>query len=169
MTKLTFAAVITALSTTIGPAYAAEFTPEMDTALQTCIDTALRQHAGIVTQWEMDSRTSALGIKLDVVASDDQVWSMKCEGGAIVSDERKMGNKNYKMLSSRVKVPETTTRRTAVEEYPATELTRMQYSLSWKGSPYFNYTFMTADAREATVEVNAVTGKIDRTYSSRVD
>ena len=58
-------------------------------------------------QWEMDSRTSVLSIKLDVVASDDVVWSMKCEGGAIVSDERKMGNKNYKMLSSRVKVPET--------------------------------------------------------------
>lgn len=81
MTKLTFAAVITALSTTIGPAYAAEFTPEMDTALQTCLDTALRQHAGVVTQWEIDSRTSALIIKLDVVASDDLVCRCGAKAG----------------------------------------------------------------------------------------
>ena len=169
MTKLAIACVIAVLSTTISSTYAAEFTPEMNNALQTCLDTALRQHAGVVTQWEIDSRTSVRSIKLDVVASDDVVWSMKCEGGAIVSDERKMGNKNYKMLSSRVKVPETTCRQAAVEEYPGTELNRMQYSLSWKGSPYFTYTFLTSDAREATVDVNAVTGKIDRTYSSRVD
>ena len=169
MTKLSIAAVITALSTTIGSAYASEFTPEMDTALQTCIDTALRQHAGVVTQWEMDSRTSALIIKLDVGASDDLVWSMRCEGGAIVSDERKMGNKSYKMLSSRIKVPEVTARQTAVGEYPGTELTGMQYSLSWRGKPSFTYTFLTQDARQATVEVSGVTGKIDSTYSSRVD
>jgi hypothetical protein len=169
MTKLSIAAVITALSTTIGSAYASEFTPEMDTALQTCIDTALRQHAGVVTQWEIDSRTSALIIKLDVVASDDLVWSMRCEGGAIVSDERKMGNKSYKMLSSRIKVPEATARQAAVEEYPGTELTGMQYSLSWRGKPSFTYTFLTQDARQATVEVSGVTGKIDSTYSSRVD
>jgi len=88
MTKLTIAGVIAVLSTTIGSTYAAEFTPEMNNALQTCLDTALRQHAGVVTQWEIDSRTSVRSIKLDVVASDDVVWSMKCEGGAIVSDER---------------------------------------------------------------------------------
>jgi uncharacterized membrane protein YkoI len=169
MTKLTIAAVIAALSTTIGPACAAEFTPEMDTALQTCIDTALRQHAGVVTQWQVDSRTSVLGIKLGVVASDDQVWAMKCEGGAIISDERMMGNKKYKMLSSRVKIPEATCRQAAVEEYPGTELTDMQYSLSVWGKPSFTYTFLTPDGREATVEVSAVTGKIDRTYSSRVE
>jgi hypothetical protein len=93
MTKLTIAGVIAVLSMTIGCTYAAEFTPEMNNALQTCLDTALRQHAGVVTQWEIDSRTSVRSIKLDVVASDDVVWSMKCEGGAIVSDERKMGNK----------------------------------------------------------------------------
>jgi uncharacterized membrane protein YkoI len=169
MSKPIFAAIACTLIAAADPAFAAEYTPELDSALQACLDAAVQQHPGYVTQWEVDSRTGGPSFRVDLVASDDLVWALKCEGGKIVSDERKMGNKNYKMLSARGKIPEATCRQAAVEEYPGAELTRMQSALNWKGNPYFTYTFLTPDAREATVEVNAVTGKIDRTHSSRVD
>jgi len=169
MGKLVIATFTGALVAWVGQTLAAEYTPELDSALQTCVDTALQQHPGQVTRWVVDSRAAAPAVRVDIVASDDLVWAMTCEGGKIVSDERKVGNKNYKMLSSRMKVPEATCRQTAVEEYPGTELTRMQYALSWKGAPYFTYTFVTRDGREATVDVNAATGKIDHTHSSRAD
>jgi len=152
-----------------GLACAAEYTPELDRVVQTCIDAALNKHPGQVIQWDLDSRTSVTSTTLEVVTPDDLVWAMKCEAGAIVSDERKMGMKKYKMLSSRVKAPEQTCRQAAVAEYPGTDLTRMRYELSWRGTPSYNYTFQTRDGREATVEVSAGTGRIDRTYSTRTD
>jgi uncharacterized membrane protein YkoI len=152
-----------------GLACAAEYTPELDRVVDSCIEAALNKHPGQVLQWDLDSRADVTSTSLEVVTTEDLVWTIKCEAGAIVSDERRMGNKNYKMLTSRMKVPESTCRQAAVAEYPGTDLTRMRYELNWRGTPSFNYTFQTRDGRDATVEVSAGTGRIERTHSTRTD
>ena len=162
--------IASALLAAASSARAVEFTPEVNRGVEACIDAALQKHPGQVIRWDIKSRAEVMSFRVDVVATDDLVWTVQCEAGAMVSDERKLGNMNYKMLSSRVKVPEATSRQVAVEEYPGMDLTGMTYELTtWRRIPHYAYRFLIPDGRDATVEVNAGTGRIDRTYSSRAD
>ncbi len=56
-----------------------------------------------------------------------------------------------------------------VRLYPIAEVRKMEYDLSWKGKPYYTYEMLLNDGRDATVDVNAETGQIDRSKSERKD
>jgi uncharacterized membrane protein YkoI len=73
------------------------------------------------------------------------------------------------MLKSRAKVPEKSARFTAVGSYPIAEVRTMKYDTSWKGRPYYTYEMVLNDNREASVDVNAETGQVDRSKSERRD
>lgn len=133
-----------------------------------CIDMALQQQDGIVVAWKL-TNPQATGVEVDVLAADDRVWNMKCTNGKVSSPERKLGNKNFKMLKSRSKVPEKSARFTAVGSYPIAEVRNMKYETSWKGRPYYSYDMVLNDGREASVDVNAETGQVDRSKSERKD
>jgi uncharacterized membrane protein YkoI len=45
----------------------------------------------------------------------------------------------------------------------------MKYETSWKGRPYYSYEMVLSDGREASVDVNAETGQVDRSKSERKD
>ena len=45
----------------------------------------------------------------------------------------------------------------------------MKYDTSWKGRPYYTYEMVLNDGREASVDVNAETGLVDRSKSERKD
>lgn len=150
----------------VGPLSAAEFGPEVDRAIEQCLDAARRDQVGQVTRWDLEWATG-LAFNLELVSPNDRVWNMRCEGGVIVKSERKAANKKYEMLSTRHRVEEHEARQLAGAEYPGGELHRMVYDLSWRGNPYYNYSFNLRDGRTATVLVNAVTGVIDKTSSER--
>jgi hypothetical protein len=136
--------------------------------INACTEAATQQQAGLVVGWKIVSTKEPVTLTVDVLAADDRVWTMNCSEGKIVgSPERKLGNKNYKMLSSRTKVPEVSARFTAASSYPISEMLKMEYGLSWKGKAYFTYELKLSDGREATVDVNANTGQIDRSKSER--
>ena len=137
-------------------------------AIDTCIDAALQQQDGLLLGWEVKNPKDNI-IQLDVLASDDKIWTMQCSNGKVSTPEKKVGQKKYKMLSSRVKVPEKSARFTAVGAYPIAEVRKMEYDTTWKGRPYFIYQMKTNDGRDATVEVNAETGQVDRSKSERKD
>jgi hypothetical protein len=80
-----------------------------------------------------------------------------------------MGTKNYKMLTRSAKVPEVSARFTAASGYALAELRKMDYGLSWRGKPYYTYEMHLNDGRDASVDVNAETGLIDRSKSERKD
>lgn len=136
-------------------------------AIDACVEAALQQQQGHLIGWKVESGKDPLPIQVDVLASDDKVWTLKCMDAKISGSERKMGNKSYKMLTSRAKVPELSARFTAVNAYAIADVKKMDYGLSWKGRPYYTYDMSLNDGREATVDVNAETGQIDRTKSER--
>jgi uncharacterized membrane protein YkoI len=136
--------------------------------IDACIDLALQQQEGIVLAWRLGN-AQATAIDVDVLAPDDRVWTIKCTNGKVGAPERKLGNKNYKMLKSRSKVPEKSARFTATGSYPIAEVRTMKYDTSWKGRPYYSYEMVLNDNREATVDVNAETGQVDRSKSERKD
>jgi len=143
---------------------AAAIFPQIDT----CIDLALQQQEGIVLGWKL-TNPQATAMDIDILSPDDRVWNMKCNNGKISSPERKLGNKNFKMLKSRAKVPEKSARFTAAGSYPIAEVRTMKYDTSWRGRPYYSYEMVLNDGREASVDVNAETGQVDRSKSERKD
>jgi len=149
-----------------GAVTAAEFGPEVDRAINQCLDAARQQQVGQVTEWDLDWE-NGLGFDVELVGTDNRVYGMRCEGGTIVKSERKAGNKKYEMLSTRHRVEEPDARQLAGAEYRGAELKRMKYELSWRGNPYYSYDFELPDGRTANVMVNAATGKIDKTSSER--
>jgi len=136
--------------------------------IDACIDLALQQQDGIVLGWRLGN-AQATAVDVDILAPDDRVWTIKCNNGKVGAPERKLGNKNYKMLKSRAKVPEKSARFTAVGSYPIAEVRTMKYDTSWKGRPYYSYEMVLNDNREASVDVNAETGQVDRSKSERRD
>lgn len=136
--------------------------------IDACVEAALQQQPGVLIGWTIDSKQDPAAFTVDVVAEDGKVWSLKCAEGKVSGSERKVGTKNYKLLSARAKVPEISARFSAASSYPLiTELRKMQYDLSWRGNPYYNYEMSLNDGREASVDVNAETGQIDRSKSER--
>jgi len=134
--------------------------------IDACIDLALQQQDGIVIAWKLNN-PQATSMDIDVLAADDRVWTMKCNNGKISAPDRKLGNKSYKMLKSRSKVPEKSARFTAVGSYPIAEVRTMKYDTSWKGRAYYSYEMVLNDGREASVDVNAESGQVDRSKSER--
>jgi uncharacterized membrane protein YkoI len=160
--------VIGALNIGGGDAFAVE--PDaMFPALEACTEAAVQKQEGIVLRWELTSTRDPFGFELDVLAPNDYRWTMKCTEGSMGAPIRKVGNKDYKKFTARVKVPEKSARYTAIGAYPhVSEVNKMQLDLSgFKGVPYYTYELSTGDGRVATIEVNATTGEIDYTKSER--
>ena len=154
----------------IGSGAAVAVEPEtMFPALETCMEAALQKQEGVVVRWELISNRDPYGFELDVLAPNDYRWTMKCTEGTVGAPVRKVGNKDYKKFTGRVKVPEKSARFTAIGAYPhVAEINKMQLDLSgFKGIPYYTYELSLSDGRVATIEVNATTGEIDHTESKR--
>jgi uncharacterized membrane protein YkoI len=134
--------------------------------IDACIDLASQQQEGIVIGWKLTNPV-ANNVEVDILAPDDRVWNLKCTNGKVGAPERKLGNKNFKMLKTRAKVPEKSARFTAVGSYPIAEVRTMKYDTSWRGRPYYSYEMVLNDGREASVDVNAETGQVDRSKSER--
>jgi hypothetical protein len=163
------ALAVAALNISCAAALAVE-PDSMYPALEECLQAVPQKQEGLVTRWELTANRQPFGFEIDVLAPNDWVWSMRCTEGNVGAPVRKLGNKPYKKLTGRVKVPEKSARFTAVGAYPSVaEVSKMQLdiALSFKGTPYYTYDLSTGDGRSATVEVNADTGQIDSTKSSR--
>ena len=137
--------------------------------LEACMEAAVQKQEGVVIRWELTASRDPFGFELDVLAPNDYRWTMKCTEGTVGAPVRKVGNKDYKKFTGRIKVPEKSARFTAIGAYPhVAEINKMQLDLSgFKGIPYYTYELSLSDGRVATIEVNATTGEIDHTESKR--
>jgi len=169
LTRAARALAVAALNISCTAALAVE-PDSMYPSLEECLQAVPQKQEGVVTRWELTANRQPFGFEIDVLAPNNYVWAMRCTEGNVGAPVRKLGNKDYKKLTSRVKVPEKSARFTAVGAYPSVaEISKMQLdiALSFKGTPYYTYELSTGDGRSATVEVNADTGQIDSTKSSR--
>jgi uncharacterized membrane protein YkoI len=155
---------------TLGSTAATAVEPDtMFPPLEACMEAAVQKQEGVVIRWELTGSRDPFGFELDVLAPNDYRWTMKCTEGTVGAPIRKVGNKDYKKVGGRVKVPEKSARFTAIGAYPrVAEINKMQLELSgFKGVPYYTYELSLSDGRVATIEVNATTGEIDHTESKR--
>jgi uncharacterized membrane protein YkoI len=162
--RVTLACTLVAAATQTG---AAEYSPELDGAIEACVQAINQQNGGQILGWDVEWATGGLAFKFEVVQPDNRVFTLRCEAGTVTASERKPGDKKYQMLSSRAKVAESAARQAAATEYPGGELRRMKYDLSWRGKPVYTYEWGLKDGRTAWVEVNGETGQIDKTRSER--
>ncbi len=137
--------------------------------LQACIDAALEQHPGIMVDWEVEDGTGR-GFALELVDRRGSVWTYTCRTGDMVLSraERSVGMRDYAMLRARAKVPEADARNTVRAYYPG-RFIKMSYEITWRGGAQYVYRLITADDRQAYVEVDAATGRIVRTRSEARD
>jgi uncharacterized membrane protein YkoI len=140
---------------------------EIYSQLDTCLDAAKKQQDGQLTRWELVGKQAPYAFDVEMVAPDDRVWKMRCEDGKVSNVERRTGVKNYKKLVAGNKVPEVSARYTAVGAFQVSELRKMEYGLSWRGRAYYSYEMSLNDGRDASVDVNAESGQIDRSHSER--
>jgi hypothetical protein len=148
-------------------AVSGEFTPETDDAIEACINAAVERLPGLVNGWQIERPTGTGAIRVDVLATNDRIWQFGCEGGAIVRQKSTNNSGDYQTSRKRVVIPERSARQTAAAAYPNGELLQMKYGRAWKGRVYYTYFFKLPDGREATVQVNTATGRIDETSSER--
>jgi uncharacterized membrane protein YkoI len=162
--RVTLACSLLAATAQVG---AAEYSPELDGAIEACVQAVNQQNGGQILGWQVDWAQGGLGFNFEVVAPDNRVFNLRCEAGTVTSSERKPGDKKYQMLSSRAKVAESAARQAAAGEYPGADLRRMKYDLTWRGKPSYTYEWGLKDGRTAWIEVNGETGQIDKTKSER--
>ena len=162
-------ATLTGMSLILASAAAlsGEFTPETDDAIESCINAAVERLPGVVNGWQIERPTGTVAIRVDVLATNDRVWQLGCEGGAIVRSKSTFASGDYQTSRKRVVVPERSARQTAAATYPNGELLQMKYGRAWKGRVYYSYFFKLPDGRDATVHVDTATGRVDETTSER--
>jgi hypothetical protein len=149
------------------PVGAAEYSPELGDAIDACTRAVRQYNGGQIVGYRVGWAQAGPAIDLEVVVPDNRVYGVRCEAGTVTASERKTGDLKYQMLSSRVKVIESSARQVAATEYPTGELRRMKYQLTWQGRPSYTYEWGLKDGRTAWVEVNGETGQIDKTHSER--
>jgi hypothetical protein len=170
--KHTCAAKVWAIAAlSIGCSVALAVEPDaMFPALDDCLQAAPQKQEGVVTRWQLTSDRAPFDFEIDILAPNNYVWAMRCSEGNVGAPVRKLGNKDYKKLTGRTKVPEKSARFTAIGAYPSVaEVSQMQLdiALTFKGTAIYTYQLSTGDGRRASVEVNADTGQIDFTKSER--
>lgn len=157
--------VLAGMSLILVPAItaAAEFTAETDSSIEACVTAAVDKLPGIVTGWRIDGST----IRVNVLATNNRVWELLCSNGAIVSQRNTSGSGEYQTVRARVMASERLARQTAAATYPKGDLFQMKYGRTWKGKIYYTYTLRLPDGREAVVQLNSATGRVDETSTER--
>jgi hypothetical protein len=133
--------------------------------LDRCLGAALAAHPGMVTRWEVEDGTGR-GFAIEVVAHNGELWLLTCQpaSGAVGGTERATGARDFGTLSGRARIEENVAREMVRHYYPG-RFIRMEYQLTWRGGAVYNYQVVTPDDREASVEVDAASGRILRTRS----
>jgi hypothetical protein len=133
--------------------------------LDACLAAALQAHPGIVSRWEVEDGTGR-GFAIEVVARNGGLWRLTCPPNTaeLRGTERATGMRDFAVLSGRAQVAESTARDTVRTYYPG-RFIYMEYQLTWRGGAVYNYQVITPDDRQASVEVDAASGRIVRTRS----
>ncbi len=129
--------------------------------LDQCLAKAAAARPGIITGWQELSSTSDEGYYVRIVSKDGGIGLTECRPAseAPLDFTKKTGLVRYEMYE-RVKVAEPAARAVAPAVFlPPVKFTRMELSISVRGSPYYTYTLTLPGGQQATVEVDAVSGK----------
>ena len=137
----------------------------MNQVVNDCIHAAQQQQRdGMITGWQVEG-TDAVSVTM--LMPDYQRTEMQCNRGMINRTTTLLGGRDFGMLHARQGVSEAAARAKAGTVYSAGNLRGMEYTLDWFGNPYYRYSLTTPDGREAVVEIDAKSGKIESTHSDQ--
>ena len=118
----------------------------------------------MVTRWEVEDGTGR-GFAIEVATESGRLWLLTCPAGTTeLRGERATGMRDYATMTSRAQVSESVAREMVRAYYPG-RFIGMEYQFTWRGGAVYHYEVVTPDDRQASVEVDAASGRIVRTRS----
>ena len=149
----------------IAPAVASAANPwEPGGTLDACIEAALKERPGIVTGWQQSGGGDAPPYVISILNPEGNNGEAFCDP-AKPSDFKftgKVGLFRYSMYE-RATFAEATARTTAPDIFtgPA-RVTAMELSVGISGKPVYKYQMFLPSNHKATVEIDAVTGRLNK-------
>jgi hypothetical protein len=133
-------------------------------SLDTCIEAVLKDRPGIVTGWQQSGGGDAPPYVISILDKEGKNAEAFCDPAkpSSFTFTNKMGLYRYSMYERAV-VPEVKARATAPEIFagPA-RLTVMDLSVGVSGKPIYKYQMFLPGGHKATVEIDAVTGRLNK-------
>ena len=166
--KIFFGAIVLAMAA-MHAAFSAE--PwEPGGALDTCIEAALKQRPGIVTGWQQSGGGDATPYVIGILNLEGNIAEAFCDPANPTNFQftsKKMGLYRYSMFQ-RATWPEARARASAPEIFTGpVRLTSMELSVSFAGRPAYTYQMLLPDNLKASVEIDGVTGRVEKAQVNR--
>ena len=133
-------------------------------SLETCLEAALKERPGIVTGWQQSGGGEAPPYVLSVLSADGTNAEAFCDPAkpADFQFRNKIGLFRYSMYE-RATLPEAKARATAPDIFTGpVRLTSMELSVGVSGKPAYKYQMFLPSKHKATVEIDAVTGRLNK-------
>jgi len=148
---------------TLSAAFAAD--PwETGGSLEACIEAALKERPGIVTGWQQSGGGEAPPYVISVLDTDGNNAEAFCDPAKPTNFQfkNKMGFFRYSMYE-RATFPEAKARATAPEIFTGpVRLISMELSVGLSGKPAYKYQMFLPSNHKAIVEIDAVTGRLNK-------
>ncbi len=130
--------------------------------LDACLSAVVAARPGIITKWRQTGGREQPLYEVGVLTEEGKIWETTCDPAAVekMDFNEKAGVYRYGMYE-RAKWPETKARESAPEIFvgPAVVI-GMELNVSFTGKPSYQYQLILPKDYRATVEIDAVYGKL---------
>ena len=133
-------------------------------SLESCIEAVLKERPGIVTAWQQSGGGEAPPYVISVLNPEGNNAEAFCDPAkpANFQFSNKMGLFRYSMYQ-RATIPEAKARASAPEIFTGpVRVTSMEMSVGVSGKPAYKYQMFLPSNHKATVEIDAVTGRLNK-------
>ena len=132
--------------------------------LDTCIEAVIKERTGMVTGWQQSGGGEAPPYVISVLNADGTHAEAFCDPAkpANFQFNKKSGLSRYSMYQ-RATFPEAKARATAPEIFTGpVRISSMELSVGVSGKPTYKYQMFLPSNHKATVEIDAVTGRLNK-------
>ena len=132
--------------------------------LDTCIEAVIKERTGMVTGWQQSGGGEAPPYVISVLNADGTHAEAFCDPAkpANFQFNKKSGLFRYSMYQ-RATFPEAKARATAPEIFTGpVRISSMELSVGVSGKPTYKYQMFLPSNHKATVEIDAVTGRLNK-------
>jgi hypothetical protein len=133
-------------------------------ALDTCLQAALKEREGVLTGWRQSGGGEQPPYAVSILNKDGKIAEAFCDPArpSNLQFKDKGGLYRYDMYL-RGTLPEVEARASAPKIFVGpVRLFDMEYSVTVTGKPYFRYQMFLPSGHKATVEIDAVLGRLNR-------
>jgi hypothetical protein len=155
---------VLALNLLVSPAAFAANPWEPGGTLETCLEAVLKERPGVVTGWQQSGGGEMPPYVVSVLNPDGSNAEAFCDPAnpANFQFKNKIGLFRYSMYQ-RATFPEAKARESAPEIFTGpVRVTSMELSVGVSGKPAYKYQMFLPSNHKATVEIDAVTGRLNK-------